>query len=315
MCSNQQLLIFRPRDLNSNLHSFFKNKIIVTCILIAFCELGLSQKNEHVQTLRFTSNNTSFPDTAREHGHIYDSVFYNANEHYNDNSVLVIIPNDLQRKEKINFIFWFHGWHNNIDTALNFYEIEKQFIESKRNSILVLAETAKNAPDSYGGKLENPGVFKALVGDIMSNLKQHQIVDQKSELGSVVLAGHSGAYRIIAFILEKGGVPVSEVYLFDALYGQTDKFMSWIKQDKKHHFVNWYTNHGGGTDEVSIDMMHELANDSLSYVLLEEQSVTPADVKKNRILFVHSTREHNDIINRPDNLRLLLENSPVLNLP
>jgi hypothetical protein len=66
---------------------------------------------------------------------------------------------------------------------------------------------------------------------------------------------------------------------------------------------------------MSIEMMHELANDSLSYVLMEEQSLTPADVKKNRILFVHSTREHNDIINRPDNFKLLLENSPVLKLP
>jgi hypothetical protein len=218
----------------------------------------------------------------------------------------------LKRKGKIDFLFWFHGWRNNIDTAINFYEIEKQFIESNRNSILVLAETAKNAPDSYGGKLENTAVFKDLVADIMTNLKQHQIVDQKSKPGNVVLAGHSGAYRIIAFILEKGSVPVSEVYLFDALYSQTDKFMSWIKLDEKHHFVNWYTNHGGGTDEMSIEMMHELANDSLPYVLMEEQSLTAADVKKNRILFVHSTREHNEIINRPDNLKLLLENSSVL---
>ena len=218
----------------------------------------------------------------------------------------------MKRKGKIDLIFWFHGWHNNIDTALKFYEIEKQFIASKRNAILVLAETAKNAPDSYGGKLERPGVFKALVTDILAKLEAQGIVKPKSEPGNIVLAGHSGAYRIIAFILEKGGTPVEEVYLFDALYSQTDKFISWIQQNKEHHFVNWYTNHGGGTDEMSIKMMQQLGDDSLSYSLIEEPSLNSANVKASRILFVHSMREHNDIINQPDNLELLLENSFVL---
>jgi hypothetical protein len=222
------------------------------------------------------------------------------------------MPRHLNKTGKIDLIFWFHGWNNNIDTAMRFYEIEKQFIESKRNAVLVMAETAKNAPDSYGGKLENPGVFKALVADIMAELKGHGIVNQKSEPGNIVLAGHSGAYRIIAFILEKGRVPVQEVYLFDALYSQTDKFMSWIQQDKEHHFVNWFTNHGGGTDEMSIKMMHQLDDDSLSYTLIEEQSLNSISIKTNRVLFVHSMREHNVIINQPDNLKLLLENSFVL---
>jgi hypothetical protein len=289
-----------------------KNKIIVTSIFLVLAQIVLSQKNEQVQVLRVNSNNTSFPDSARANGYTYDSSFYSVSEHYNDNSILLIIPRHLNKTGKIDLIFWFHGWHNNIDTAMKFYEIEKQFIESKRNAILVMAETAKNAPDSYGGKLENSGAFKALVTDIMVALKGHGIVNQKTEPGNIVLAGHSGAYRIIAFILEKGKVPVEEVYLFDALYSETDKFMSWIQQDKEHHFVNWYTNHGGGTDEMSIEMMHQLGHDSLSYALIEEQSLNPINVKTNRILFVHSMREHNVIINRPDNLKLLLENSFVL---
>jgi hypothetical protein len=289
-----------------------KDKIIVTSVFLILWQIVLSQKDEQVQVLRLNSNNTSFPDSARGHGYSYDSTFYSVNEHYNDNSVLLIIPRRLHRKGRIDLIFWFHGWHNNIDTAMKFYEIEKQFIDSKRNAILVMAETAKNAPDSYGGKLENPGVFKTLVKDVMTNLKEHGIVKQKSEPGNIVLAGHSGAYRIIAFILEKGKIAVEEVYLFDALYGQTDKFMSWIQQDKGHHFVNLYTNHGGGTDEVSIEMMRQLGDHSLPYTLIEEQSLNPINVKASRILFVHSMREHNVVINRPDNLKLFLENSFVL---
>jgi hypothetical protein len=270
---------------------------------------AISQDNVTGRVLRFTSHHTSFPDTAREQGHDYDSIHYSANEHYHDSSVLLIVPKRLDRKHKLNLVFWFHGWHNNIDTALQFYEIESQFLESGTNAVLVLAETAKNAPDSYGGKLEQQGMFKQLVADVMNKLKQEDVVDRKSAPGKIILAGHSGAYRVIACILANGEMAVDEVYLFDALYSQVDKFLSWIQQDKEHRFINWYTNHGGGTDEVSLSMMQQLNELHSPFSLVEESSVSPTAIKANRILFVHSAREHNVIINNPDNLKLILQNS------
>jgi hypothetical protein len=279
-----------------------RKKIFVTAICLLYFICVYSQEE-----IRFNSNNTSFPDSARTNGHTYDSVFYPASEHYNDNSVVLIVPKNLKTNRTIDLVFWFHGWHNNIDTAVQFYELKKQFLESKRNAVLVLAETAKNAPDSYGGKLEKQGVFKALVNDIMNKLKQEKIAAQKAAPGEIILAGHSGAYRVIAYILEDGNMPVAEVDLFDALYGQTDKFFSWIQQNSQHRFINWYTNHGGGTDEVSIGMMKQMDSLHVQYKLVEETSVTPELIKSNRILFVHSAREHNVIINRPDNWRVVLE--------
>src|SRR5689334_1820364 len=62
-----------------------KNKIIVTSIFLVLWQIVLSQKNEQVQVLRFNSNNTSFPDSGREHGYTYDGSFYSVGEHYNDN--------------------------------------------------------------------------------------------------------------------------------------------------------------------------------------------------------------------------------------
>src|SRR4249919_3887883 len=108
-----------------------KNAILVTSIFLVLSQIVLSQKHEEVQVLRVNSDNTSFPDSARGHGYTYDSSFYSVSEHYNDNSVLLTIPRHLNKSGKIDLIFWFHGWNNNIDTALQFYEIEKQFIESK----------------------------------------------------------------------------------------------------------------------------------------------------------------------------------------
>ena len=71
-------------------------------------------------------------------------------------------------------IFWFHGWRNNIDSVPARYDLVKQFIASKCNAILVLAETTKDAPDSYGGKLEQKGIFKLLLGDVLQELKKQK---------------------------------------------------------------------------------------------------------------------------------------------
>jgi hypothetical protein len=259
--------------------------------------------------LHFTSPHTSFPDTGRAKGYLYDSVMYTDSAHYNDSSVLLIIPKHLEKTKKIDLVFWFHGWRNNIDTAAEFYQLTKQFIASQRNAILVLAETARDAPDSYGGKLEQPGVFKALVDDVMNELKKKGFVPFEAESANIVLAGHSGAFRVIAYILQDGQTTVQEVFLFDALYSQLDKFLYWLSQDQSRHFVHWYTNHGGGTDEMSDTMMLKLKTIHSNYALAEEANISPEIIKTNRILFIHSTREHNVIINDPDDFQLLLENS------
>jgi hypothetical protein len=267
-----------------------------------------SAKTQNIR-LHFTSPHTSFPDTARVNGYLYDSVLYTDSAHYNDSSVLLIIPKHLEKTQKIDLVFWFHGWRNNIDTAAEFYKLTKQFIASQRNAILVLAETARNAPDSYGGKLEQPGMFKALVEDVMNELKKKGFVPFEAESANIVLAGHSGAFRVIAYILQNGQSPVQEVFLFDALYSQLDKFLYWLSQDQSRHFVHWYTNHGGGTDEMSDTMMLKLKTIHSKYALAEEANINSEIIKTNRILFIHSTREHNVIINDPDDFQLLLENS------
>ncbi len=282
--------------------------IILLLIVSSVCAQGTNE----VQLLHFTSSHTSFPDTARAKGHLYDSALYTASSHYSDSSVLLIVPKYLEATQKIDLIFWFHGWHNSIDTAAEFYKLAKQFIASKRNAVLVLAETAKNSPDSYGGKLEQPGIFKGLVNDVVNELKKNSILPRKAIPGNIVLAGHSGAFRVIAYILQNGQMPVQEVFLFDALYSQVDKFMYWINQDKNHHFIHWFTNHGGGTDVMSDTMMQQLKDQHIKYTLTEEKIINPDIIKNNRILFVHSLREHNVIINNPDDFQLLLENGYTL---
>ncbi len=288
------------------------NKLLLVTFTILATQTFAQTANDP-KIIRISSAYTSFPDTGRTNGHSYDHVVYTAAEHYNDNSVLIIIPPQLIVKKKVDVIFWFHGWRNNIDSAAEYFELIKQFLASKRNAILILPETTKNAPDSYGGKLEQKDIFKHLLNDVLDILKKEKIISKRTGTGNILLAGHSGAFRVMAYILQNGGMEVKQIILFDGLYSQVDKFTKWIQADTSHRFINLYTNKGGGTDEVSEKMMQVLREKNIPFINTEENKLTVAMLKTINILFIYSLKEHNDVINRPDhNFRLFIVNSPLL---
>jgi hypothetical protein len=281
--------------------------------LILFCltfQRLFAQDNNGAVIFHIYSSHTAFPDTGRIKGHLYDGVLYTFKEHYNDSAVLIIAPKNLDAKKTIDLVFWFHGWRNNIDSAAIRHELIKQFIDSKRNAVLVLAETARDAPDSYGGKLENSGVFKGLVADVLEGLKAHELISKSCGPGHILLGGHSGAYRVMARIIKNGQMPIDEAMLFDALYGETDIFIDWIKADRLHRFIHLFTDHGGTYDE-SKAMVKLLDEDDISNFEVEETTLVPSQLRAHSIIFIHSLKEHNDIVN-PDNFRLMLENEPFL---
>jgi hypothetical protein len=271
------------------------------------CQVQLNQ-------FRITSSHTSFPDTGRMQGHLYNDSLYNTADHYSDSSVIIITPKNFVANKKVDMIFWFHGWNNNIDSALIRYGLSRQFAESGTNAVLVLAETAKDAPDSYGGKLEQKNTFNKLVADVLQKLMSMHVISASDRTGNVILAGHSGAYRVMANILQNGNVPVNEVILFDALYTDTDKFLTWLTANKDNRFINLYTNDGGTFDETK-NMMSQINSLNLPADSLEETDVTPGIIQNNKIIFIHTLHAHNDIIQHPDNFKLFIENTPFLKKP
>ena len=278
--------------------------VLLSACTVSICQVQLNQ-------FKITSSHTSFPDTGRMKGHLYNDVLYNTADHYSDSSVIIITPKNFIAKKKVDMIFWFHGWNNNIDSALVRYGLSRQFAESGTNAVLVLAETAKDAPDSYGGKLEQKNTFSKLVADVLQKLVSMHVISANDNIGNVILAGHSGAYRVIANILQNGNVPVNEVILFDALYADTGKFLTWLIDGNDHRFINLYTDNGGTYDETK-DMMQQIKNLNVPTDSLEETDITPMILQNNKIICIHTTHAHNDIIQDPDNFKLFIENTPVL---
>ena len=288
------------------------HKVLIT-VLTFLVTNSFAQKPTDPKIFRITSAYTAFPDTARMKGHSYDNVLYTFAEHYSDSSVLIIVPSLLKARKHIDIICWFHGCRNNIDSVPVQFDVINQFLASHRNAILVLPETAKNAPDSYAGKLEQKNIFNLLLHDVLAKLKTEKAIHRKTALGNVVLAGHSGAFRVMAYIVQQGGVEVKQIILFDGLYSQVDKFSKWIQLDETHHFINLYTNKGGGTDIVSAEMMQVLRDRNIRFVNPEETGLNASLLQANKIIFIHSGKEHNDVINRPDkNFQLFLENTAIL---
>ncbi len=273
--------------------------------------IALAQNINEATIFHIRSSHTSFPDTGRAKGHTYDKVLYTAAEHYKDSTVLIIAPKNLNAKKDVDLIFWFHGWRNNVDSAAVKYQLTQQFLDSKLNAVLILAETAKDSPDSYGGKLENTAVFKSLVDDVLTGLKSRHLIAPACKPGHILLAGHSGAYRVMARIIQNGQMPVDETILFDALYAETEKFMAWIKADQSHRFIDIYTDHGG-TDDETRRLMKLLDTARLKYVSTEEIYATKQTLHDNRLVFIHSLNEHDKIIANPDNFLLYLQNEPFL---
>jgi hypothetical protein len=288
-----------------------KKLLLLVALAITACAASSAQDVPGAVIFHIYSSYTSFPDTGRMHGHLYDSVLYTTAEHYNDSTVLIIAPKNLDAKKKVDLIFWFHGWRNSVDNAAAYYELTNQFIESKRNAVLVLAETAKNSPDSYGGKLERPGDFKALVADVMQGLLNKGLVAKGCAPGHILLGGHSGAYEVMAMIIKNGGMPIDEAMLFDSLYGKTGIFMDWIKADKNHRFIHLYTDYGYGPKEESARMNKMLDSAGISYFMVEEKDLNPEMYDKYPLIYIHSLKQHNDIVNQ-GNFRMMLENTPFL---
>ena len=252
-----------------------------------------------------TSDHAMFPHEKRANGYTYQGKAYPADLHYSDRTVAIFVPKGFRARDATDLVFYFHGWRNDVDATLAQFKLAEQVAASGVNAILVLPEGPKNAPDSFGGKLEETGDFAGLVSDVLAALKARGVIESVKP-GAIVLAGHSGAYRVMAFILTRGGLTenVREVYLFDALYGQTEKFAHWIDHSAGK-LIDIYTAEGGTRDE-SLGLMDDLRAWNIPFTAVPESAVTPDLLKKNRLVFIDSPLEHNDVVAKNEQLRAFL---------
>jgi hypothetical protein len=160
-------------------------------------------------------------------------------------SAVVYIPSRFDPTPPVNVIVFLHGWYNCAENVVRnnnsacqsggaprmAYNLAAQLETSGRNAILLVPELQFDRANSDAGPLGQPGAMAAVIGETFTRLSDVVQLGGMENLGHVVVASHSGGYMAAAAIATGGGVPVTELYLLDSLYGEQDQYASWMQSE------------------------------------------------------------------------------------
>ncbi len=270
--------------------------LLLLSLLLSVPESGAATNEAAAGNLLWLQLATApFPHPARAEGHSYDGKLFDAAVHYRDNTVAVFLPAGFSTNGPTDFVVHFHGWHNHVARVLEHYDLLPQFVAGGRNAILIVPQGPYDAPDSFGGKLEDAGGFQRFMQEILASLREQHLLGS-GEIGEIALAGHSGGYAVISSILAVGGLTqhIHEVWLYDALYGRTPKFQAWFESDARARFIDIFTDHGGTKVETE-QLEAELRRAGTPFLAREEADLRKADLRANRLIFIHTPLEHDEV--------------------
>ncbi len=293
--------------------------LLLTLGLLAPAPLGAADRRVLVErsrtplgsmlTLKLSS--APFPHAARQDGYRYEDLYYPPEEHYSDPSVKVFVPAGFRPGGTVDLVFFFHGWYTSIDEAERGFQLSRQFAESGVNALLVLPETARRAPDSFGGNLEEPGGFARLVAELLGDLATARVID-RAQPGRIVLAGHSGAYRLVSRVLLRGGLAdnIREVYLFDALYEFEELVAGWIEAGG-HRFVALNVS-GSETSAVADRLIGLLQEAGVRVAIAADEPRQDFQALASPVVFLRSRYDHYGVVSAADQFGRILRSSPQL---
>ncbi|MEM1446454.1 MAG: hypothetical protein AAGF84_10385 [Planctomycetota bacterium] len=252
-------------------------------------------------TLIVPLDSAPFPHESRTDGHTYQDTHYPADPHYVDSRVAIFVSRDFDAAGPTDLLFYFHGWGNHIAKSLDQFRLREMLVASGRNAVLVFPQGPKDAPDSSGGRLEEPQAFKAICDDVLDVLLKSGRIEH-AELGRVALSGHSGAYRVIAKGLEHGGIDahIDRVYLLDASYALLDTFADWIADEgnaeSSRRLYSIFTDH---LAPENVGIMTRLSERGIPYTLTTDTQAeaNPELLLQYRATFLHTTtRDHDQAV-------------------
>ena len=188
-----------------------------------------------------------------------------AGQGHGDDTVIVFVPEKyrFRAKEGVSALVHFHGHNSSAERALTAHALREQLVDSRQNAILIVPQLALFAADSSCGKLTDPGAFARLLGGAVSTAARlgrttlgDSCFPERPRLGRICLSAHSGGYHAAACSLLHGSVDVSETYLFDALYAESEVFRDWVVERRgdpaisRHKLVSYFTP-GAATESLN----------------------------------------------------------------
>jgi hypothetical protein len=182
----------------------------------------------------------------RGHRGLGGRVFWQ-DETFNDNRVLMHVPESFDARKPGVIVVFFHGNGATLERDVRDRQLVPQQISASGvNAVLLAPQLAVDAADSSAGKFWQPGGLKRFVTESADHLARLYGDPRTAKTFAnmpVIIVGYSGGFMPAAWSLEVGGLGnrVRGVFLLDAVYGELDKFESWIANNRTGFFVSAYT--------------------------------------------------------------------------
>jgi len=184
-------------------------------------------------------------------------------ETFNDNRVLMHVPENFDIRKPGVIVVFFHGNGATLERDVRDRQlVPQQISDSGVNAVLLAPQLAVDAADSSAGKFWQPGGLKRFINESADHL-----ADLYGDPGAakafanmpVVIVGYSGGFVPTAWSLEVGGLGdrVRGVFLLDAVYGELDKFASWVEKNRTGFFISSYTHYTARRDHELMQMLRE----------------------------------------------------------
>jgi hypothetical protein len=232
---------------------------------------------------------------------------------YSDRRVLLSIPRGFDIRRPAAIVVYFHGNGATLTRDVrNRQQVPRQIVESGLNAVLVAPQFAVDAADSSAGRFWEPGAFARFMSEAANQLTRlHGDSRARAvfERAPIMVAAYSGGYHPLAFVLAVGGATerIRGVFLFDALYGDHDKYIDWLGRKPEAFFVS---THGPLVKRHNEDFQKLLTERGIGFTTRFPPHLVPGMVV---FLDVGAEVKHNDFVTQAwsaDPLKVLLSRVP-----
>jgi hypothetical protein len=193
----------------------------------------------------------------------YSGRVYWQDETYSDSRVLVHVPEHFDVRKPGVIVVFFHGNGATLERDVRDRQlVPQQISDSGANAVLLAPQMAVDAADSSAGKFWQPGGLKRFMAESADHLARLTGDPNSARAFAnmpIVIVGYSGGFLPTAWSLEVGGISdrVRGVVLLDAVYGELDKFASWIETHRSGFFVSSYTHYTARRDRELMGMLRQ----------------------------------------------------------
>ncbi|MBR0952867.1 alpha/beta hydrolase [Bradyrhizobium canariense] len=198
----------------------------------------------------------------RGHRSYSGRVFWQ-DETYSDNRVLMHVPEHFDVRKPGVIVVFFHGNGATLERDVRDRQlVPQQVTDSGANAILLAPQMAVDAADSSAGKFWQAGGLKRFLEESANHLARLTGDPNSARAFAnmpIVIVGYSGGFLPTAWSLEVGGISdrVRGVVLLDAVYGEMDKFASWIESHRSGFFVSSYTRYTARRDRELMSTLRQ----------------------------------------------------------